>query len=64
MYSQRTSIARPINDTYWPTFQADTIEMTANGQAGVKDSNEYENINIFLWSEESYQIAITKYEGK
>jgi len=63
MYSQRTSIARPINDTYWPTFQADTIEMTANGQAGVKDSNEYENINIFLWSEESYQIAITKYEG-
>jgi len=63
MYSQRTSIARPINSTYWPTFQADTVEMTKNGQAGVKDANEYENINLFMWSEESYSIAITKYEG-
>jgi hypothetical protein len=25
MYTQRTSIARPISDEYWPTFQQDTI---------------------------------------
>jgi len=37
--------------------------MCANGQAAVKDVNEYDNINVFLWSSESYQIAITKYDG-
>jgi len=63
MYSQHVSITRPINETYWPTFQANTIEMANNGQEAVKDTNEYENINVFLWSDESYRIAITKYDG-
>jgi len=63
MYSQRTSIARPINSTYWPTFQADTYTMADDGKAGVKDPAEYENIDVFMWSEESYEIGITKYEG-
>lgn len=29
----------------------------------MKEPHEYENINVFLWSDESYQIAITKYAG-
>lgn len=63
MYSQRTSIARPINSTYWPTFQNDTETMAYDGRAGVADPGEYQNIDVFTWSEESYKIAITKYEG-
>jgi hypothetical protein len=32
MYTQRSPmIERPINDTYWPTFQADTTTMSKNG---------------------------------
>jgi hypothetical protein len=41
MYSQRTSIARPINSTYWPTFQADTYTMADDGKAAVTDPAEY-----------------------
>lgn len=64
MYTQRSPmIERPINDTYWPTFASETTTITKDGQPGVQDAHEYENINVFLWSDESYQIAITKYEG-
>ena len=38
--------------------------MENDGQPGVNDPSEYNNINIFQWSEESYEIAITKYDGK
>ena len=38
--------------------------MAYDGRAGVADAAEWENINVFLWSKESYQIAITKYDGK
>lgn len=41
MYSQRTSIARPINSTYWPTFQENTETMANDGREGVKDPAEY-----------------------
>lgn len=64
MYTQRTSIARPINSTYWPTFQADTYTMESEGSGALADPAEYENIDVFMWSHESYQIAITKYDGK
>jgi len=64
MYTQRSPmIARPINSTYWPTFSTDTDQICHNGQPGVAEAHEYENINVFLWSDESYRIAITKYEG-
>jgi len=37
--------------------------MANEGRHAVSDSAEFENINVFLWSDESYQIGITKYEG-
>ena len=64
MYSERKNIARPINDTYWPTFEAHTLEVQAYGIDAVQDPSSYENFQIEQWSEESYNIAITLYDGK
>lgn len=35
--------------------------MVNKGQEAVKNSEEYENVDVLVWSEESYNIAITKY---
>lgn len=37
--------------------------MANNGQEAVKDPSDYENIDVLEWSDESYKIAITKYDG-
>jgi hypothetical protein len=63
MYTQRTSIARPITDAVWPGFQEETIQMAYDGRSALSDPAEYENIDVLMWSDESYQIAITKYDG-
>lgn len=64
IYSQRNNIARPINSTYWPTFEANTVLMVESGSSAVADPSVYENLNIVDWAWESYDIAITKYAGK
>lgn len=54
MYSERNNIARPINDTYWPTFEANTLKIEKDGISAVQNPAEYENFKITLWEHESY----------
>lgn len=61
LYSQHVNIARPINDTYWPTFSANTVTLAQKGSAAVANPASYQNIDIAAWETESYNIAITKY---
>lgn len=35
MYTQHVSISRPINSTYWPTFEANTVALQNAGAAAV-----------------------------
>lgn len=63
MYTEHNSIARPISEDFWSTFSKNTATFTNKGKKAVKNPSDYENINILNWSDESYKIAITKYDG-
>ena len=41
VYSQHVNIARPINDTYWPIFSTNTVNMAAAGASAVSDPSVY-----------------------
>ncbi len=40
-----------------------TNAILANSSQLVVDPAAYENVNVLDWAQESYEIAITKYEG-
>lgn len=63
MYSERNNIARPINETYWPTFEQSTTKVYLDGKASVQDPTAYENLDVEDWAMESYDIATTLYTG-
>jgi hypothetical protein len=63
LYSAYHNIARPIPASYWPTFQADTLQIAANSSAAVADSREWANTDIEMWSQEGFEIAKTLYNG-
>jgi len=41
MYTEHKSVARPINDTYWPTFQENSDALEAAGADAVTDPSDY-----------------------
>lgn len=63
MYTEHISIERPITDEFWPIFVNNTNAILANSSQLVVDPAAYENVNVLDWAQESYEIAITKYEG-
>lgn len=56
------SIARPIEDDYWPTFCDDTDAMVARNADAVSDPAVYETIDSYAWGNESHAISETKYD--
>jgi hypothetical protein len=38
--------------------------MAKAGSAAVTDPSSYQNVDIEMWAQESYDIAITKYDSK
>lgn len=63
MYTQYHSIARPIDEEHWAAFMVETAGIALNGTDAVADPSVYDNFDVKMWSDNSYAIAITLYEG-
>ena len=63
IYTQHVSIARPFTPEAWTDFQPTVTEFVARNAEIVSDASSYENFDYFGWSDESYNIGITKYDG-
>jgi len=63
LYTQRTNIARPFTQESWDAFQPQVLDVMTTYKSAVADSAVYESVDFDAMSEESYQIAITLYDG-
>ena len=63
LYTQHTNIARPFTDESWTDFQVDVEDTMDTYGYAVSNSSVYETIDYDALSVESYDIAITLYDG-
>jgi hypothetical protein len=63
MLVEHVTIKRPIPEDYWPEFVSDCAVILEAGSSAVQDPSTYENLSVAEWAKESYDIAITSYDG-
>jgi hypothetical protein len=63
LYSQHNNIARPFTEETWLDFQPQVIDMDERNKDSIGDASNYENVDFDTWADESYDIAITLYDG-
>jgi len=63
LYDQRTNIARPFTEESWTDFQVQIDDTMDTYAYAVKDPSVYETIDYVAMSEESFDIAVTLYDG-
>lgn len=63
MYDGYHNIARPFTQQTWDDFQPQVDDVMTNYSYAVKDPASYESVDYDAFGEESYQIALTVYDG-
>lgn len=63
IYDGYHNIARPFTSDTWNTFQPQVTDVMTNYAYAIADESSYASINYDTFAHQSYDIAITVYDG-